>query len=132
MRKEFAAAMVDLYHLEEVQATYKNRFINAGVAEQNMISVAAGMASAGFVPWVYSIAPFTVLRPYEQIRNDVCLHQLPVKIVGNGGGYGYGIMGATRHTLEDIALMRVLPSMKVYVPLVATDVQEAVQQMANQ
>ena len=76
--------------LEKVQEKYGERFINAGVAEQNMVTVAAVMAHEGFVPFVYSISPFVTLRPYEQIRNDVCLHNLPVKIVGNGGGYGYG------------------------------------------
>jgi transketolase len=147
MRAEFANAMLALHPkdsrlillsgdlgyraLEKVQETYGKKFINAGVAEQNMISVAAGLAYSGFIPWVYSIAPFAVLRPYEQIRNDVCLHNLPVKIVGNGGGYGYGIMGATHHVLEDIAIMRTLPNMQVYVPFVASDVEEAVGQMAR-
>lgn len=146
MRAEFAQAMVEAYDryphsvflsgdlgfmaLERVMEKYGERFINAGVAEQNMISVAAGLAYEGFVPWVYSIAPFAILRPYEQIRNDVCLHNLPVKIVGNGGGFGYGIMGATHHTLEDIAVMRALPNMRVYVPLTSTDVAEAVHAMA--
>lgn len=146
MRAEFAQAMINLYDehpkfifisgdlgymaLEKVIEKYGERFINAGVAEQNMISVAAGLAYEGFIPWVYSIAPFLVLRPFEQIRNDVCLHNLPVKIVGNGGGYGYGIMGATHHTLEDIGVMRALQNMKVYVPLVASDVAEAVRAMA--
>jgi transketolase len=116
--------------LERVIEKYGARFINAGVAEQNMISVAAGLAYEGFVPWVYSIAPFAILRPYEQIRNDVCLHNLPVKIVGNGGGFGYGIMGATHHTLEDVGVMRVLPNMKVYVPLTSLDVADAVHAMA--
>jgi transketolase len=117
--------------LEQVSEKYRERFINVGVSEQNMISVAAGLAYEGFIPWVYSIAPFAILRPYEQIRNDVCLHNLPVKIVGNGGGYGYGIMGATHHTLEDIAVMRVLPNMRVYVPLVSSDVDQAVRAMAD-
>lgn len=115
--------------LEEVRAALGERFINAGVAEQNMASVAAGLAREGFVPWIYSIAPFAVLRPYEQIRNDICLHHLPVKIVGNGGGYGYGIMGATHHALEDIAVMRALPNMRVYVPVFGDDVGEAMQSM---
>jgi transketolase len=147
MRNEFAQAMIGLYKkypefifltgdlgfmaFEKLRETYKERFVNAGVAEQNMVSVAAGMAYEGLIPWTYNIAPFAVLRPYEQIRNDVCMHNLPVKIVGNGGGYGYGIMGATHHTLEDIAVMRVLPNMKVYVPLFASDVVEAVQMMAE-
>ncbi len=147
MRADFARVMVELHDkhpnfimltadlgymaLEKVRDKYQDRFINAGVAEQNLISLAAGLAYEGFVPWVYNIAPFGVLRPYEQIRNDVCLHNLPVKIIGNGGGYGYGIMGPTHHTLEDIAVMRVLPNMKVYVPLTASDVEEAVKMMAR-
>jgi transketolase len=145
MRAEFAREMISLADeyqnivfltgdlgymaLEKVRARLGERFINAGVAEQNMVSVAAGLAREGFVPWLYSIAPFAVLRPYEQIRNDVCLHNLPVKIVGNGGGYGYGIMGATHHALEDLGAMRILPNMKVYVPLFAKDVGEAVRTM---
>ncbi len=147
MRNEFARAMIGLYEkypnfifltgdlgfmaFEKLKETYRDRFVNAGVAEQNMVSVAAGMAYEGLIPWTYNIAPFAVLRPYEQIRNDVCMHNLPVKIVGNGGGYGYGIMGATHHTLEDIAVMRVLPNMKIYVPLAASDVGEAVKMMAD-
>ena len=115
--------------LEKVEQTYGEHFINAGVAEQNMVTVAASLAYEGFVPFVYSIAPFVTLRPYEQIRNDVCLHNLPVKIVGNGGGYGYGIMGATHHNPEDIGALRMLPNMRIYVPLVAEDVEQCVQQM---
>lgn len=115
--------------LEKVRETFGSKFINAGVAEQNMVTVAASLAYEGFTPWIYSISPFTTLRPYEQIRNDVCHHNLPVKIVGNGGGFGYGIMGSTHHNLEDIAVMRILPNMKVYVPFVADDVEDCVTQM---
>src|SRR5512137_569001 len=101
MRTEFARAMIALFQkrrdlvfvtgdlgymaLEDVARTYGERFINAGIAEQNAVSLAAGLAHEGHLPWVYSAAPFVVLRPYEQIRNDVCLHRLPVKLVGNGG-----------------------------------------------
>jgi len=146
MRAEFAQAMLALFGkrsdlvfitgdlgymaLEDVAKTYGERFINAGVAEQNAVSLAAGLARAGHLPWVYSSAPFVVLRPYEQIRNDVCLHRLPVKLVGNAGGYGHGIMGATHHALEDLGAMRVLPNMKIYVPLVAADVDQVVGTMA--
>lgn len=117
--------------LEKVREKFGDKFINAGVAEQNMISVAAALASEGFITWAYSISPFATHRPFEQIRNDVCHHNLPVKVVGNGGGYGYGIMGSTHHNLEDIAIMRVLPNMKVYIPLVANDVEECVVEMQN-
>lgn len=115
--------------LEGVRETFDSQFINGGIAEQNIITMAAAMAHEGFIPWVYSISPFITLRPYEQIRNDVCHHNHPVKIVGNGGGYGYGIMGATHHNLEDIGVMRILPNMKVYVPFLGSDVGECVAQM---
>jgi transketolase len=108
--------------LEPLRDAAGGRFINAGVAEQNMVSVAAGLAKAGLKPWVYSIAPFVYARPYEQIRNDVCLHKLPVKLVGNGGGYGYGVMGSTHHALEDYGALLCLPNMHVFVPAFSADV----------
>lgn len=102
--------------LEPLRDALQERFLNAGVAEQNMVSVAAGLARSGLRPWVYSIAPFLYARPFEQIRNDVCLHRLPVVLVGNGGGYGYGVMGATHHAIEDYGAMLCLPHMRAYVP----------------
>jgi transketolase len=147
MRDEFAHAMIALFGkrrdlvfitgdvgymaVEGIADAYGERFINAGIAEQNMVSLAAGLAHEGHLPWVYSIAPFVALRPYEQIRTDVCLHKLPVKLVGNGGGYGYGIMGATHHALEDVGAMRVLPNMRVYLPMTGADVPEVVNMMAH-
>lgn len=116
--------------LEGVAATYGRRFLNAGVAEQNMVGVAAGLALAGMRPWVYSIAPFATYRCLEQIRNDVCLHRLPVRIAGNGGGYTYGIMGATHHALEDFAVLRALPNMRLFFPCSNDHVAAAVGQMA--
>lgn len=117
--------------LENLQSKMGDRFLNAGIAEQNMVTVSAALAYEGFIPWVYSITPFVTLRPYEQIRNDVCLHNLPVKIIGNGGGYGYGIMGATHHGVEDVGIMRILPNMKVYSPFSDEDVPQAIAQMAQ-
>ena len=107
--------------LELVREALKERFINAGIAEQNMVSAAAGVAKTGLTVWVYSIAPFVYARPFEQIRNDVCLHNLPVHLVGNGGGYGYGVMGATHHALEDYGVLLTLPNMRVYVPAFGGD-----------
>ncbi len=98
------------------------RFINAGVAEQNMVTVAAGLARSGLRPWTYSIAPFLYARPFEQIRNDVCLHNLPVILVGNGGGYGYGVMGSSHHALEDYGCLLTLPNMHAFVPAFDEDV----------
>ena len=108
--------------LEPLRDAMGARFINAGVAEQNMVSVAAGLAMSGLRPWVYSIAPFMYGRPFEQIRNDVCLHCMPVTLVGNGGGYAYGVMGSTHHALEDYGVLLTLPNMRALVPAFADDV----------
>ena len=108
--------------LENVRSSLGPRFINLGVSEQNMVSVAAGLAKQGLSPLCYSIAPFAVFRPLEQLRLDVGLHRLPVKIVGNGGGYGYGIMGASHHALEDLAVLSCLPHFLCVAPLCNSDV----------
>jgi len=108
--------------LEGVRDMAGKRFINAGVAEQNMIGVAAGIASTGPEVFVYSIAPFLVYRSLEQIRLDVCMHNLPVYLVGNGGGYGYGIMGPTHHAIEDIACLSGLPNMTCWIPAFTQDI----------
>lgn len=102
--------------IEEFQKAYPHRMINAGVAEQNMIGMAAGLAMAGKNVYVYSIVPFACMRCFEQIRIDICYQELPVKVVGNGGGFSYGQAGVTHHALEDVALMRVLPGMTVVSP----------------
>jgi len=107
--------------LEPLQSAMGQRFINAGVAEQNMISVAAGLSREGFEVWAYSIAPFCYARPFEQIRNDITFHNLPVKLVGNGGGYGYGVMGPTHHAIEDYGVLLCLPNLSVYAPVFDED-----------
>ena len=117
--------------LEPLREVLGNRFINAGVAEQNMVSVAAGMAKLGLRPWVYSIAPFAYARPFEQVRNDICMHKLPVVIVGNGGGYGYGVMGSTHHALEDYGCLLTLPNLRVFVPAFDEDVCEIVPRLMH-
>ena len=116
--------------LEPLRDRLGRRFINAGVAEQNMISVAAGLARSGLRPWTYSIAPFIYARPFEQIRNDVCLHDLPVRMVGNGGGYGYGVMGATHHAMEDYGAMLCLQNMHAFIPAFAPDVHDIIRKLA--
>lgn len=93
-----------------------DQFVNAGVAEQNMTGMAAGMALSGKIVFTYSIANFPVLRPYEQIRNDVCYHNANVRIVSVGGGMAYGSLGPSHHATEDIAVMRALPNMAVLAP----------------
>lgn len=92
------------------------RFFNCGVAEANMMGVAAGMALSGLRPVVYTITPFTTTRCYEQIRVDVCYHRAPVIIVGTGSGLSYAELGPTHHSCEDLAILRVLPGMTVLAP----------------
>ncbi|HKP53415.1 MAG TPA: transketolase C-terminal domain-containing protein [Chloroflexia bacterium] len=102
--------------LEPFSDKFPDRFFNVGVAEQNMVGLATGLAESGFIPFVYSIVTFASLRPYEFIRNGPILHQLPVRIVGVGGGFEYGTAGPTHHGLEDIGVMRVQPGISVIAP----------------
>jgi len=102
--------------LEVFAERFPKRFVNAGVAEQNMMGVAAGLAFSGKIPFVYSIANFPVMRCLEQIRNDVCCHNANVKIVSVGAGLAYGPAGYTHHAVETLAVMRVLPNMTVVAP----------------
>ena len=102
--------------LEPFTDRFPDRFVNVGVAEQNMVGIATGLAEAGFVPFVYSIATFASLRPYEFIRNGPVLHRSRVRIVGVGGGFEYGTAGITHHGLEDVGVMRVQPGLTVIVP----------------
>ena len=95
---------------------FPDRFFNVGVAEQNLIGVATGLAEAGFIPFVYSIVTFAVLRSYEFIRNGPIFHQLPVRLVGIGGGIEYSSNGATHWGLEDIGVLRVQPGLQIITP----------------
>lgn len=148
MRKEFSAAIEKLaladesvvfitgdlgYNaLENLQEKLGKRFINAGVAEQNMVGVAAGMAYKGYKVFCYSIAPFVVYRCLEQFRNDACLHNLPVFLVGNGGGYGYGIMGSTHHAIEDLACLSSLQNVKTWIPAFSDEVEPVLTQILQE
>jgi len=96
--------------------TYPSQFINAGICEQNMTSVAAGMALEGKTVFTYSIANFSTMRCLEQIRNDIAYHCANVKIVAVGGGFSYGASGMSHHATEDIAIMRALPEMTIFTP----------------
>ena len=113
--------------LEPLQQAMGERFINAGVSEQNMVSVAAAFAREGLETWVYSIAPFCYARPFEQIRNDIAFHGLPVKLIGNGGGYGYGVMGPTHHAIEDYGVLLALPDMCAFVPVFDEDMGDVIE-----
>jgi transketolase len=111
---------------DEMKEKYPNRFLNCGVAEANMTGVAAGLAASGMRPITYTIAPFNTLRCLEQIRLDVCYPNLPVIIVGTGAGLSYAGLGATHHSMEDIALLRALPNMHVVCPADPVEVKLAV------
>lgn len=132
MRTAFINGLVDLaekddkvvlivgdlgYSVVEVFAEkFPNRFYNAGIAEQSMMSMAAGLASEGFRVFVYSIANFPTFRCAEQIRNDVAYHGLPVTVVSVGGGLVYGSSGYSHHAVQDYALIRSMPGMTIYAP----------------
>lgn len=102
--------------LEPFRDSFPKQFLNVGVAEQNMVGIAAGFALSGRRVFAYSIIPFVTFRCLEQVRDDLCYHRLPVCMVGVGSGYAYGILGTTHHPLEDIAVMRSLPEMSVIAP----------------
>jgi len=95
---------------------FPNRFINCGVAEQAMIGIAAGMALRGMRPFCYTIATFSLYRPFEMIRVDLCYQNLPVTVIGMGAGVIYSTLGGTHHTMEDVAVASAIPNMTVLAP----------------
>lgn len=143
MRKVFTEALVELAGrdprillltgdlgysvLEPFCEAFPDRFFNVGVAEQNMVMLATGLAEAGFIPYVYSIATFAALRPYEAIRVGPILHRLPVRIVGIGSGFEYGHNGISHYNLEDVAVMRTQPGLRVIVPADAPQARAAIE-----
>jgi len=102
--------------VEPFAQQFPDRFVNIGVAEQNMTGIATGLALCGKMVFIYSIGNFTTLRCLEQIRNDICYHNANIKIVAVGGGFVYGALGLTHHATEDLAIMRALPNMTVVAP----------------
>jgi len=132
MREQIAKALFDLmardesvyfltgdmgYNLvERFEEAYPDRFLNVGVAEQNLIGVAAGLCNTGFRPFVYSISNFLVHRCLEQVRNDVVLHDYPVVLLGTGAGFDNGPLGATHLMLDDIGVVRALAKLEIYCP----------------
>lgn len=132
MRAAFISTLIDLarederifllvgdvgYRLVEPYVEeFPHRFTNVGIAEQNMIGIATGLAMSGKIVFAYSLANFPTLRCVEQIRNDICYHDASVKIVAAGGGLAYGALGVTHHAIEDLAIMCALPNMTVIAP----------------
>lgn len=110
--------------IEEFEKRFPDQFINAGVAEQNMIGMAAGLAKIGYKVFVYSIANFPTFRCLEQIRNDIAYHNLDVSIVAIGAGFSYGTLGYSHHAVEDLAIMRSIPGIKIYSPCDPNKVEE--------
>jgi transketolase len=117
--------------VDEFATKYPDRYINVGVAEQNMIGIATGLALSGKIVFCYSIANFPTLRCLEQIRNDACYHKSNVIIVSGGAGLGYGALGMTHHATEDLAIMRTLPNMTVVAPSDPIETEYAVKEMAQ-
>ena len=111
---------------------FPDRFVNTGVAEQIMIGMAAGMAQRGLRPFAYTIATFTLYRPFEMVRDDLCYQNLPVTIVGIGGGVSYSTLGATHHAQEDVAIACALPNMSVIAPCDPAEVEAATRWCAVQ
>ena len=107
------------------------RFLNCGIAEANMMSLAAGMALSGLRPVVYTITPFTTTRCLEQIRTGVAYHEAPVVIVGTGSGLSYAELGATHHSLEDLAILRSIPNLQVCAPTDSIELRAQLQQALN-
>jgi len=102
--------------MERYRREFPERFINVGVSEQSMISLCTGLAIRGCRPFAYTIAPFTIYRPFEHIRVELCYQNLPVTLVGVGAGVAYSVAGATHNAIEDIAVMSALPNMSVIAP----------------
>ena len=109
-----------------------HRFYNCGIAEANMMGVAAGMALSGLRPVVYTITPFTTTRCFEQIRVDACYHKAPVIIIGTGSGLSYAELGPTHHSLEDMAILRTLPGMRVMAPCDTSELRLAMRAALNE
>ena len=116
---------------ENFREKFPGRFYNAGIAEANLMGVASGLAACGKTVFAYSIMPFITLKCYEQIKLDVCYHKLGVKIVGVGGGVSYGSQGPTHQACDDIALMRILPGMRVICPADPFEARQAVKAAAQ-
>jgi transketolase len=115
--------------LDEFAESLPKQYINAGIAEQSMMSMAAGIASQGFRPFVYSIANFPIMRCLEQIRNDICYMNKSVTIVSVGAGLSYGNLGYSHHGIEDISVIRSLPNIKLYSPADSEEVELCMDQI---
>jgi len=112
-------------NMAKFRTEYPERFINVGVAEQSMIGICAGLALKGCQPFAYTIATFSLYRPFEMVRDDLCYQNLPVTVVGMGAGVIYSDHGGTHHTMEDIAIAGAIPNMQIVAPCDPAEVAEA-------
>jgi len=112
--------------METFQKKFKNRYFNVGVAEQGMVGLAAGLAIKGAIPFIYTIAPFVLYRPFEMVRDDLCYQNLPVTIVGMGSGTIYSSLGGTHMTQEDVSVCRSLPNLRVLCPSDPYELEECI------
>lgn len=116
---------------DKFKNNFPTRYFNCGVAEANMVGVAAGLAKVGFRPWVYTINSFLYLKALEQIKLDVCYPNIPVTLVGTGGGLGYSELGTTHHSLEDFGVLCQIPNMKVFAPGTRTSLLDTMNHVAE-
>lgn len=147
MRKAFAEAMIELaeqdpkmvllicdishYLLKEFEDRFPERFFNAGICEQSIVGVAAGLAMEGYRPVVHTIAPFCVERAYEQIKVDLCYQELDVTIVSVGSSFDYAHLGCTHHCYEDVSILRPLPNIDIFVPGTSTEFKRLIKDSWN-
>ena len=124
-------ADIGIFMFDKFNEDFPGRFFNVGIAESNLIGVAAGLALCNKISFVYTIVPFATVRCLDQIRIDVCYQNLNVKIIGSGSGFAYGILGATHHAIEDIAAMRAMPNMSVISPADPSEVAKATKAAAE-
>ncbi len=125
------ADLTESTHMHVFKKSFPERFVEIGIAEQNLVTVGAGLAAAGKIPFVSSYAAFSPGRNWEQIRTTICLNDRPVKIIGSHAGVSVGPDGATHQMLEDLAIMRVLPNMVVIAPADSIEAEKATLAMAN-
>ena len=118
--------------MTKFSSQYPERFINVGVAEQSMIGICAGLALKGCQPFAYTIATFSLYRPFEMVRDDLCYQNLPVTVVGMGAGVIYSTLGGTHHTMEDIAIAGAIPNMQIIAPCDPNECTEATRWCARQ
>ena len=112
--------------MNEFQKENKERFINVGVSEQFMVGFSAGLAIAGYKPFIYTIAPFSIYRPFEMVRDDLCYQNLPVTIIGMGAGTIYSSLGGTHLTQEDISVLRGIPNIKILAPCDSSELEDCI------